>query len=406
MAYRWERDADGNVYAVDDGQGTPTAQQAITQYQQSLQQPGGDNTGQNVTLWGGTPYTQQGANDPVMQAFALRNAGVPLEEARSVLGNIADQVYRNTQAHNEATANQVNRNALMGFLGVAGLGLGTNFMLGSGGASVAPEALGASESLLGPATGTVEAAPVIGGAGAPAVSGVATGAGPFVPTTLGTGVASGVSGLLAGPTGSASAGGTGAVGGAAAGGSALGRILGGNGTTEDYLSTLGTLGATGLGIYGANQQADAYSDLANQYMAMGAPYRSRLESLYSDPQAYLTSPEVQVPVQQGTDALARSLSARVGNPIGNPTALQEIQNYATNQFYNRLGAERDRLAGYGGLTAYNAAAPGASSAAVGAERGIYDAVGAGLADITNPRPRQVTLSDIYRAARGGVGSLA
>lgn len=152
-----------------------------------------------------------------------------------------------------------------------------------------------------------------------------------------------------------------------------------------YAGLTGTALSTALGLYGASQQADAYKDLADRYFGMGAPYRGRLESLYADPNAFLTSPEVRIPVQQGTDALARALSAKVGNPIDNPTALQEIQNYASNQLFGRLGQEKDRLAGFGGLTQYNAAAPQAQVGAVGSQGDVYNVLGYGLNNIFNPR---------------------
>jgi hypothetical protein len=230
------------------------------------------------------------------------------------------------------------------------------------------------------------------GAGAGGASGLAaagaTGLGALAANSLAgetlAPVIGGASGTLsagAAPIGAASGGGTAAGGVASAGGSALSRILGGTGTTADYLSLLGTAGAVGLGVAGANSQQNALEGLAREYMAMGAPYRQRLSDLYADPSAYLTSPEVTVPVQQGTDALARALSIH-GNPVGSGTALHELQNYASNQLYGRLGQERDRLAGFGGLTSYNAAAPGAATAGINAGRGLYDALGYGLQQIT------------------------
>jgi len=150
-------------------------------------------------------------------------------------------------------------------------------------------------------------------------------------------------------------------------------------------------------MYGANKQSDTYSNLANQFASYGAPYRQKLSDLYADPSSFLKSPEVQVPVQQGTDALARSLSAQVGNPIGNMSALGELQNYSANQLFGRLGQEKDRLGGFGGLSAYNQAAPQAAATAAGSTRGIYDALGSGLANLTNP---SYTLADLLKQAKG------
>lgn len=191
--------------------------------------------------------------------------------------------------------------------------------------------------------------------------------------------------------------GSGGSGGAPGGaGSALSRIIDGTATTADWTSVLGNAAGTGLGIAGSINQQHALQDLANRQMAMGAPYRDRLAALYNDPGSYLKSPEVTGAVQQGTDALARSLSVQ-GNPIGSGHALQELQNYSTNQQLNRLGDERSRLGALGGLASFNAAAPGTSTAAVNAGSNVYNAVGSGIASLTNPQP---SLVDLYRSMRG------
>lgn len=164
------------------------------------------------------------------------------------------------------------------------------------------------------------------------------------------------------------------------------------GTTPTNLSRL--LGAAlpaGLGALGSYQQTNALKDLAQKYQEFGAPYRQRLSDLYANPSSFLSSPEVQSSVQQGTDALARSLSAKVGNPIGNMGALQDIQNYSANQLFGKLGQEKDRLAGFGGLSNYNAAAPGLETSAVGSNANIFNAIGAGLGSYFNPPTNLETL---------------
>lgn len=154
-------------------------------------------------------------------------------------------------------------------------------------------------------------------------------------------------------------------------------------STSDAMRMLGSLGAAGLGYLGARNQSDAYERLANRYMDMGAPYRSRLEQLYSNPDSFLTSNAVQGPLQQAARIRANALSTQ-GNPALSGNAENDINNFAANTLYSRLGEEKDRLAGYGGLTRYAAAAPGASSAAIDANAGKYNAVGAGMNDIFNP----------------------
>lgn len=153
-----------------------------------------------------------------------------------------------------------------------------------------------------------------------------------------------------------------------------------------------------LGYMGAQSAAESQDkvlqqqkDLAAKYEAMGEPYRQKLSDLYGNPDAFLNSQEVQKPVQQASDIMARSLSTQ-GNPTGSGRAMQQLQSYSADQLYGRLGEEKNRLAGFGGLTQYQGAAPGiASSANVQNPYDIqkWQAAGAGagaLNDIFNPKP--------------------
>ena len=178
---------------------------------------------------------------------------------------------------------------------------------------------------------------------------------------------------------------------------ALGRILEGRATTDDWLSILGTAGATGLGVYAANRQTDLLENLSKEYSGYGAPYRQKLTDLYANPSGFLSSPEVQVPVQQGTDAAARALSAKVGNPVFSGTALQELQNYSANQLFGKLGQEKDRLAGFGGLSNYSAAAPGAATNAINSSGNALTTLAGGISDIVNPRQ---SLTDLMKMFQG------
>jgi len=162
---------------------------------------------------------------------------------------------------------------------------------------------------------------------------------------------------------------------------------------EDYLKLGGQVLPSLIGAYGSQKQADAQSDLADKYFGMGAPYRSKLESLYANPSAFLSSPEVQVPVQQGTDALARSLSTQ-GNPAGSGRALSEIQNYATNSLFGRLGDEKNRLANFGGLSSFNAASPNAAQNAITSQGQVYGDLGYGVGQVLSPQ--QTSLSNLLR----------
>lgn len=162
---------------------------------------------------------------------------------------------------------------------------------------------------------------------------------------------------------------------------------------------LGSLLGAGLGAVGSYEQTQAFKDLAQQYMAMGAPYRDKLSALYADPNAYLHSAEVTTPVQMGTDALSRSLSIK-GNPFGSGHALQELQDYATNGLYGQLQSEKDRLANYGGLAKFASAAPGAATSAINASGGMYNALGYGLGSLMNPtqQPNQSAMLNMLGLA--------
>lgn len=176
--------------------------------------------------------------------------------------------------------------------------------------------------------------------------------------------------------------------------------------TDADTSLIGKLLATGLGGIGAAQQSSASSDLARQFMDMGKPYRDSLASLEANPAAYYQSPEVQGALQQGSDSLARSLSAKVGNPILNPTALQEMQNYTTNGLLGQLNQRRNFLASAGGLGTSQAASLG--NAATQASGGVYNALGAGLGSVFgNQRDYASELLDLLKNNRStGLGGVA
>lgn len=163
----------------------------------------------------------------------------------------------------------------------------------------------------------------------------------------------------------------------------------------DWGRILKGAGETALGMYGANQSADAMERISDKYMALGDPYRKRLADLYANPDSFLTSKEVTTPVDQGTNALARALSVK-GNPTGSGTALQEMQNYSSNMLFGKLGDEKTRLGALGGLTQMPASVGmGADMSAAQSQGSGLNALGYGLNSIINPSP-QTSLSDLYK----------
>jgi hypothetical protein len=175
-----------------------------------------------------------------------------------------------------------------------------------------------------------------------------------------------------------------------------------SGGGTDWMKMLGGLGSSALGAYASNQQTNALEQQAQRYEGYGAPYRQKLSDLYKDPTSFLSSPEVRVPVDQGTSSLMRSLSTQ-GNPFGSGNALQQGQSYASDQLFGKLGQEKDRLAGFGGLSSYNQAAPQASTNAINSGANAWNAVGAGANNIFNPPQTQAqTMAEWAKAMRGGV----
>jgi hypothetical protein len=179
-------------------------------------------------------------------------------------------------------------------------------------------------------------------------------------------------------------------------------LIPGAGLTDADTGMIGKLLATGLGGVGASQKADASSNLYRDFMDLGKPYRDSLASLEANPAAYYQSPEIQGAQQQGSDAMARSLSATVGDPIFNKTALQEMQNYNQAGLLNQLNQRRSFLANAGGLGVGQAA--GLGSQAAQSQGGVYNALGAGLGTVFgNQKDYASELLDILKNRGGSSG---
>lgn len=171
-------------------------------------------------------------------------------------------------------------------------------------------------------------------------------------------------------------------------------------TTGDAMKAIGALGSSVLGYMGSTAQTNALNAQSDKYMAMGQPYRDKLAALYADPSSFLKDPSVTTSVDQGTNALMRSLSTQ-GNPWGSGNALTQGQDYATKNLYSQLGAEKDRLAGFGGLTAYNNAAPQAATNAIQSSGNAYNAIGSGIGNIFSPPETAAQQMSSLRKLLGG-----
>lgn len=227
------------------------------------------------------------------------------------------------------------------------------------------------------------------------LGGATNAAGGLSANSLGGTAASAAGSALGGSGGSAGGGSlSGALGNAAGAGIALSRILDGTATTSDWLSlggtglsTLGKIAPSLLGMYASNEQTNALKDLAGKYAEYGAPYRQQLADITADPSKFYNS----TAAQQGVNSVLSKLSIG-GNPSGSPYK----QQLAVDSLWNDYGKERDRLAGFGGLTNYNAAAPSLDAQAVNSQGNMYNALGAGLNDIFNPK---TSLADLLKQGK-------
>jgi hypothetical protein len=268
---------------------------------------------------------------------------------------------------------------------IGGAALGTGLGEAGGAAGEAGGAAGSSAGYVPGAEDVLAGGVAAGGSGGGGAGG-----------SIGSGVLEG-GGMSAG--GGAGVGATeiggGATGAAGGSGTALSRILDGTATTADWLSVGGNLGATGLGVLGSRNQANAYNNLASQYTAFGAPSRSRYEASMTPGFDPMSIPGYSGAVDTASRGILARLAASGGNPWGNPGGLIEANRQiisgtalpAIQQYQNQNAAT-------GGYGAFNTAAPAAASAAIGARGNVYNAVGGGLAGLLNPQP---SLIDTLRA---------
>jgi len=169
-----------------------------------------------------------------------------------------------------------------------------------------------------------------------------------------------------------------------AGSSLLQNVLGGPGET-DWTQILGALGTAGIGAYAGGQQADSYNQLAQQYLGMGQPYRDKLAATYDPNWSFADTPDMQRSSQAAMDQASRALSAKFGNPADSSTAIGELLKYGIDNNLSKSFDYRNQLGQFGGLGSAPVQA-GAQSGLMGvkAQGGIYEALGSGFENLTNP----------------------
>lgn len=169
--------------------------------------------------------------------------------------------------------------------------------------------------------------------------------------------------------------------------SLLGRIINGSGTASDWTSLLGTLGATGLGVLGANKQSDALTQIANQSRADRAPFLNQSLGWLNNPESYYSG----APAQAAMKGVLHGLSVN-GNPANNPTAMASATEAGLRNWQNAV-------TGFGniGLSGQDSRNQLLSNAAT-ADRGVTASLASGLGTLTQPQDDLASMIRRLKAA--------
>jgi hypothetical protein len=164
--------------------------------------------------------------------------------------------------------------------------------------------------------------------------------------------------------------------------SALSKILDGSATADDYLRAAGAIAPGVLGMIGANQQSNTLQGISDKYLAMGAPFRDRLEQTFQPGYSLMNEPGFKDALDVSSQGVLRNLSARVGNPADNPGSQSEAMKYVTGSLaLPQLNTMRSQLGTFGQLGTNMAGT--ADMAGANASGGALNAVGYGLSNLLN-----------------------
>ena len=167
------------------------------------------------------------------------------------------------------------------------------------------------------------------------------------------------------------------------------------------IKAAGRAAPAAIGAIAANNQANSLSALSDRYMSLGEPSRARYEASFAPGFTMANDPGYMDALNQSAKATLHGLSVG-GNPAGSPNAwAQSLSDLNAKSAYPALQNFRNQAAATGGYGAFNTAAPGAATGAINAQRGVYDALGAGAADIFNPPKSLAEQMAEYRRALSG-----
>jgi hypothetical protein len=139
-----------------------------------------------------------------------------------------------------------------------------------------------------------------------------------------------------------------------------------------------------IGAVAANKQADSLQALADKYFSVGAPSRARYEASYAPGFTMANEPGYKDALDLTTKATLHGLSVN-GNPAGSPNAWGQTLTDINSKFaFPALQRFREQNANTGGIGTLTAAAPAASSGAIGAQSNVLNALGSSANSIFNP----------------------
>ena len=193
------------------------------------------------------------------------------------------------------------------------------------------------------------------------------------------------------PTGNAFSGSTGSNTGYDIGLGGTGETLGAVGTgaslsdavDPSLAQVLGAVAPSVLGYIGSKDIADQQAQLAREYMALGAPSRSRYEASYAPDFTMANDPGYTDALNQTSKSVLHGLSAQ-GNPADSPNAwAQSLSDIYQQTAYPALQNYRTTNATAGGLASAFPAGVDANNANLESQGNMWNAIGAGASSLNN-----------------------